>query len=72
MISANGDKDTKSKNQALKNKEFKIMIIDFSRVNFVDENGVKCLQKIFNEYKKDGVRVILTNCNSKINVFILF
>ena len=51
--------------------EFKIIIIDLIRVSYVDESSVKCLQKIFNEYKKDGVRLLFANCNSIYIIFII-
>ena len=41
-------------------------------IHFVDESGVKCLEKLLNEYKKQGVRIIFTNCNGKFNKKILY
>ena len=44
-------------------KEFKVIILDFESVQFVDEAAVKCLEKILNEYDKQNVQVLFTNCN---------
>jgi len=65
MINENG-------HNTLPRKMFKIIIIDFSMIHFVDESGVKCLEKLLNEYKKQGVRIIFTNCNGKFNEKILY
>jgi hypothetical protein len=51
-------------------KYFKLIIIDFTCVQFIDEFAFKCLEKIQKEYKNDGVEIVLTNCNGnyyKIN-----
>jgi anti-anti-sigma regulatory factor len=44
----------------------KKIIINFSMVNYIDEFGVKCLEKIITDYKKESIRVCLTNCNGKL------
>ena len=51
-------------------KYFKLIIIDFTCVQFIDEFAFKCLEKIQKEYKNNGVEIVLTNCNGnyyKIN-----
>lgn len=59
------DMNHKKINSNKMKSSFKNIIIDFKMVNFVDENGVKCLQKILNEYKKEGVKIFFTNVNSR-------
>lgn len=59
------DMNHKKINSNKMKSSFKNIIIDFKMVNFVDENGVKCLQKILNEYKKEGVKILFTNVNCK-------
>jgi MFS superfamily sulfate permease-like transporter len=44
----------------------KKIIINFSMVNYIDEFGVKCLEKIIIDYRKESIRVCLTNCNGKL------
>ena len=44
-------------NKSIENK----IIINLSMVNFIDEFGVKCLEKILKDYKKDGALICLTN-----------
>lgn len=41
------------------------IILDFSFVVFVDEAAVKILKKIFDEYKKEEVTILLANANGK-------
>ena len=38
-------------------------------VEFIDEAGFKILKKCIQEYKSDGVRLVLTNCHRKANIF---
>ena len=64
MINENGHKTSPR-------KTFKIIVIDFSMIHFVDESGVKCLQKLLEEYKKQGVRIFFANCNGKNLIFNL-
>ncbi len=42
------------------------IILDFSLVQFVDEAGTKCLQKIIKEYKKQNTDILFTNLNGNI------
>ena len=49
----------------------KKLIINFSMVNYIDEFGIKCLEKIIIDYKKESIRVCLTNCNGKFKYYNL-
>lgn len=63
----NGDDEALNKNEPINaRKYFKMIIIDFSSVTFIDEFGVKCLQKIKHDYNQDDVKIVLTCCNSKL------
>ena len=50
---------------------YKFIIIDFTLVHFIDEYGVKCLQKIKTDYNNDDVKIFLTNCNGKLKAFAI-
>jgi anti-anti-sigma regulatory factor len=52
-------------------KKYKIVIVDCVSVQFIDEAGFKCLKEIINEYEKENVKFLLTNCNGN-NIFFFF
>ena len=39
------------------------VIIDCSRINFVDSNGVMCLRQLLEDYKSADIRLRLANCS---------
>ena len=49
--------------KALQKNAYEAIIIDFSLAQFIDEAGVKCLQKILAEYKNEDVKVLFANLN---------
>ena len=44
-------------------RQFRAIILDFTRCNFIDESGAKCLKEIVDKYAKENVKLLLTNCN---------
>ena len=49
--------------KTLQKNAYDTIIMDFSLAQFIDEAGVKCLQKILAEYKNEDVRVLFANLN---------
>ena len=45
-------------------KYYKCIILDCSMVQFVDEQGVKVLKEVIQDYQNENVRFLLANCNS--------
>lgn len=60
---------TKEETLKLNIKEMNVIVIDMTLVQFVDETGVKCLNLIYDEYTKDNVRLLFTNCNGNLPFF---
>ena len=52
-------------------KYYKVIVLDCTQVQFVDESAVKTLKEIINEYKKENVKFYMTNCSGKIPGFWL-
>jgi hypothetical protein len=46
-------------------KFFSGIVLDFTRCNFIDESGAKCLKEIVDKYAKENVKLVLSNCNGK-------
>ncbi len=46
-------------------KHFEAIVLDFTRCNFIDESGAKCLKEIVDKYAKENVKLVLSNCNGK-------
>ena len=53
-------------------KKYKILILDFVSVQFIDEAGFKSLKEIISEYERANVKLLLTNCNGNNFLWILF
>jgi anti-anti-sigma regulatory factor len=51
-------------------KKYKIVIVDFVSVQFIDETGFKCLKEIIDEYEKENIRFLLANCNGKYHFLL--
>jgi anti-anti-sigma regulatory factor len=49
----------------LNEKKYKVLIVDCVSVQFIDEAGFKCLKEMINEYEKENIKFLLTNCNGK-------
>jgi anti-anti-sigma regulatory factor len=63
----------KEENLKFNANEMNVIVLDMTLVQFVDETGVKCLNLIYDEYTKDNVRFLFTNCNGiYLIIFILF
>ena len=50
------------------NKANRYIILDCSSIQFIDEMGVKTLKEIIKEYKKENIKLLLTNCNGKLDL----
>lgn len=46
-------------------KHFRVIVLDCTRCNFIDESGAKCLKEIVDKYAKENVKLVLSNCNGK-------
>ena len=42
------------------------VIIDCSRISFVDNNGVMCLQQLLEDYKAADINLLLANCSAPL------
>ena len=52
-------------------RQFRAIILDCTRCNFIDESGAKCLKEIVDTYAKENVQILLTNCNGNV-LFVSF
>ena len=71
--SEKGLSDSNSSISNSENKYYDIIILDCTLIQFIDETGVKCLNDLIKDYKKENVQFLLSNCNSKyllINFFL--
>ncbi len=53
-------------------RQFRAVILDCTRCNFIDESGVKYLKEIVDKYAKENVQILLTNCNGIIVFYFVF
>ena len=42
------------------------VIIDCSRISFVDSNGIMCLRQLLEDYKAADIRLLLANCSTSL------
>ncbi len=59
-----------SSNNFVEIKQYNIIILDCTLIQFIDETGVKCLNDLINDYKKENVQFLLSNCNSMYLAFL--
>jgi hypothetical protein len=77
-IKINRDSENDIENESLaattsskEKRQFRAIILDCTRCNFIDESGAKCLKEIVDTYAKENVRLLLTNCNGNV-LFVSF
>ena len=56
IIEANNNEDQKL---------YKVIVLDCTLIQFIDESGLKCLREVIKEYNKEDVKFLLANCNGK-------
>ena len=49
-------------------KYYKVIVLDCTQVQFIDETTVKTLKEVINEYKKEKVKFFMTNCNGNLSL----
>lgn len=73
-VSLNGTVEANNEDQRLNQaspvkgedkKYYKVIILDCTLIQFIDESGVKCLREVIKEYNKEDVKFLLANCNGK-------
>lgn len=64
--SKNADGDVNvSLNDQTNNELVTVIILDLTNVEFIDDSAFKVLNKCFNDYKSDGIQILLTNCHGR-------
>ena len=74
IVNRDSENDIENESLATSSKEkrqFRAVILDCTRCNFIDESGAKCLKEIVDTYAKENVQILLTNCNGNV-LFVSF
>ena len=64
--------ETSMQPQGKSASKYNAIILDCSRIQFIDECGVQCLKEVIDKYRKENVKFLLTNCNGDKYEFLLF
>ena len=51
--------------ESVTSEKLRVIIIDCTNIQFIDEAGVNSLRSTIENYESVGVRIILTNCHGK-------
>lgn len=51
--------------ESVTSEKLRVIIIDCTNIQFIDEAGVNSLRSTIENYESVGVRIVLTNCHGK-------